>query len=170
MSDSLNRQAPVGNTRSTLALIGFLTACFAVAGLGSVITGPQTTPDGWFETLDKPFFNPPSWLFGPVWTVLYFLIALSGWLVWRRSGFFGAKVAMLLFFGQLALNLLWTAIFFGLQAPALALIEILILWAAILLTTLVFRPLSRLAAMLLLPYLAWVTFAVVLNATIWWLN
>jgi translocator protein len=105
-----------------------------------------------------------------VWTVLYFLIALSGWLVWRRSGFSGAKVAMLLFFGQLALNFLWTAIFFGLQAPALALIEILILWAAILLTTLVFRPLSRLAAVLLLPYLAWVTFAVVLNAAIWWLN
>jgi translocator protein len=170
MSDSLNRQAPVGRTRSALALIGFLTACFAVAGLGSVITTPQTIPGGWYGTLDKPFFSPPSWLFGPVWSILYFLIAVSGWLVWRQRGFSGARVAMLLFFGQLTLNFVWSAIFFGLQAPGLALVEILILWGAILLTALVFRPLSRLAAVLLLPYLAWVTFAAVLNAAIWWLN
>ena len=95
MSDTLNRRAPVGNTRSALALLGFLAACFAVAGLGSVITTAQTAPGGWFETLEKPFFSPPSWLFGPVWTILYFLIALSGWLVWRRSGFSGARVAMI---------------------------------------------------------------------------
>ena len=170
MSDSLNRQAPAGGTHSTLALIGFLMACFAVAGLGSVITTAQTSPGGWFETLDKPFFNPPSWLFGPVWTILYFLIAISGWFVWRQKGFSGARVAMLLYFGQLALNFLWTAIFFGLQAPGLALVEILILWGAILLTALAFRPLSWLAAVLLLPYLAWVTFAAILNAAIWWLN
>lgn len=170
MSDTLNRRAPVGNTRSALALLGFLAACFAVAGLGAVITTAQTAPGGWFDTLEKPFFSPPSWLFGPVWTILYFLIALSGWLVWRRSGFSGARVAMILYFGQLVLNFLWTVIFFGLQAPGLALIEILVLWGAILLTTLAFRPLSRLAAVLLLPYLAWVTFATVLNAAIWWLN
>jgi translocator protein len=170
MSDSLNRQAPVGSTRATLALIGFLTACFVVAGLGSVITTAQTTPYGWYETLDKPFFNSPSWLFGPVWTILYFLIAVSGWLVWRKSGFSGARVAMLLFCGQLALNFLWSAIFFGLQAPGLALIEIMILWGSILLTALAFRPLSWLAAALLLPYLAWVTFAAMLNVAIWWLN
>ena len=170
MSDTLNRRASVGNTRSALALLGFLAACFAVAGLGSVITTAQTAPGGWFETLEKPFFSPPSWLFGPVWTILYFLIALSGWLVWRRSGFSGARVAMILYFGQLVLNFVWTVIFFGLQAPGLALIEILLLWGAILLTTLAFRPLSRLAAVLLLPYLAWVTFATVLNAAIWWLN
>ena len=69
MSDTLNRRAPVGNTRSALALLGFLAACFAVAGLGSVITTAQTSPGGWFETLEKPFFSPPSWLFGPVWTI-----------------------------------------------------------------------------------------------------
>ena len=170
MSDILNRQAPVGSTRSTLALIGFLAACFAVAGLESVITTSQTILGGWYETLEMPFFNPPSWLFGPVWTILYFLMAVSGWLVWRRSGFTGARVAMLLFFGQLTLNFLWTALFFGLQAPGLALIEILVLWSAILLTALAFRPLSWLAAVLLLPYLAWVTFAAVLNSAIWWLN
>ena len=170
MSNSLNRQRPAGGTHSILALIGFLTVCFAVAGLGSVITTAQTSPGGWFETLDKPFFSPPSWLFGPVWTVLYFLIALSGWLVWRQGGFSGARVAMLLFFGQLALNFLWSVIFFGLQAPGLALVEIVILWINILLAALAFRPLSRLAAVLLLPYLAWVTFATVLNAAIWWLN
>ena len=170
MSDRFNRQAPVGGARSTIALIGFLTACFAVAGLGSVITTAQTISGGWLETLDKPFFSPPSWLFGPVWTILYFLIAISGWLVWRQSGFSGARVAMLLFFGQLALNFLWTAIFFGLRAPGLALVEIVILWGAILLTALTFRSLSRLAAVLLLPYLAWVTFAAVLNVAIWWLN
>jgi tryptophan-rich sensory protein len=145
-------------------------ACFAVAGLGSIITTAQTSPGGWYETLDKPFFNPPSWLFGPVWTILYVLIAISGWLVWRQSGFSRTRGAMLLFFGQLALNLLWTAIFFGLRAPGLALVEIWILWAAILLTALAFRSLSRLAAVLLLPYLAWVTFAAILNAAIWWLN
>jgi benzodiazapine receptor len=105
-----------------------------------------------------------------VWAILYFLIAVSGWLVWRKSGLSGARVAMLLFFGQLALNLLWTAVFFGLQAPGLALIEILLMWCAILLTALAFRPLSWLAAALLLPYLAWVTFAAALNAAIWWLN
>ena len=171
MSDRLNRQAPpVGSTRTTLALIVFLMACFAVAGLGSIITTAQTSPGGWYETLDKPFFNPPSWLFGPVWTILYVLIAISGWLVWRQSGFSRARGAMLLFFGQLALNFLWTAIFFGVRAPGLALVEILILWAAILLTALAFRSLSGLAAVLLLPYLAWVTFAAILNAAIWWLN
>jgi translocator protein len=170
MSDSLNRQAPTGGTRSAFVLIGFLTACFAVAALGSVITTAQIGPYGWYGTPEKPFFNPPSWLFGPVWTVLYLLMALSGWLVWRRSGFSGARVAMLLFFGQLALNLLWTAIFFGLRSPGLALIEILVLWDAILLTALAFRLQSRLAAVLLLPYLTWVTFAAVLNAAIWWLN
>jgi benzodiazapine receptor len=145
-------------------------ACFAVAGPGSIITTAQTSPGGWYETLDKPFFNPPSWLFGPVWTILYVLIAISGWLVWRQSGFSRARGAMLLFFGQLTLNFLWTAIFFGLRAPGLALVEILILWAAILLTALAFRSLSGLAAVLLLPYLAWVTFAAILNAAIWWLN
>jgi translocator protein len=88
MSDSLNRRAPVGGTRSTLALSGFLAACFAVAGLGSVITA-QITPGGWYETLEKPFFNPLSWLVGPVWTILYFLIAISGWLVWRRGVLWG---------------------------------------------------------------------------------
>jgi len=90
--------------------------------------------------------------------------------VWRRSGFSGARIAMILYFGQLVLNFLWTVIFFGLQAPGLALIEILVPWGAILLTTLAFRPLSCLAAVFLLPYLAWVTFATVLNAAIWWLN
>jgi translocator protein len=125
---------------------------------------------GWYGTLDKPFFTPPASLFGPVWTVLYLSMAVSAWLVWRREGFSGAQAAMALFSAQLVLNLLWSVIFFGLEAPGLALVEIVALWTAILLTILAFSKISRPAGWLLVPYLAWVSFATALNAGIWWLN
>lgn len=161
---------PATPVRSALVLLAFVVVCFAAAGLGSLFTTPEVAAGGWYDSLDKPFFTPPAFLFGPVWTVLYLAMAVSGWLVWRRAGFYRAKVAMTLFFAQLALNLLWSAIFFGLRAPGLGLVEIVVLWVAILATILVFRRISRPAALLLVPYLAWVTFATALNAGIWLLN
>lgn len=163
-------QRPAGPARSVLGLAVFLVVCFAIAGLGSLFTTPQVADGGWYDTLNKPFFTPPSWLFGPVWSVLYLMIAVSGWLVWRRRGFSGAPVAMALFAAQLALNFLWSAVFFGLRSPGLGLVEILVMWAGILTTILAFRRISRPAALLLIPYLAWVTFATALNAGIWLLN
>ncbi|QIN84031.1 sensory protein TspO [Rubrobacter tropicus] len=159
-----------GPARSALVLLAFVVVCFAAAGLGSLATASQVAPGGWYDTLDKPFFTPPSWLFGPVWTVLYLAMAVSGWLAWRERGFSGARAAMALFFAQLALNTLWSLVFFGLEAPGLGLVEIVVLWTAILLTIWAFRPISRPAALLLVPYLAWVTFATFLNAGIWFLN
>jgi translocator protein len=167
VQESIRRQT-TGPTRSALVLLAFVVVCFAAAGLGSLFTTPQVVPGGWYDSLDKPFFTPPSWLFGPVWTVLYLAMAVSGWLVWRGRGFSGA--AMTVFFVQLALNLGWSVVFFGLRSPALGLVEILILWTAILLTILAFRGISRPAALLLVPYLAWVTFATLLNAGILLLN
>lgn len=156
--------------RSALVLAAFVMVCFATAGLGSLFTAPQVADGGWYDSLTKPFFTPPASLFGPVWTVLYLAMAVSGWLVWRRAGFYRAKVAMTLFGAQLALNLLWSVVFFGLRAPGQGLVEIVVLWAAILATILAFRRISHPAALLLVPYLAWVTFATALNAGIWLLN
>lgn len=161
---------PGSPLRSVLLLLVFVAVCFAAAGLGSLFTAPRVADGGWYDSLNKPFFTPPASLFGPVWTVLYLAMAVSGWLVWRARGFSGAKVAMVLFFAQLALNLLWSVVFFGLRAPGLGLVEILVLWVAILATILAFRRISGPAALLLVPYLAWVTFATALNAGIWLLN
>lgn len=161
---------PAGQARSLLMLAAFVLVCFAVAGLGSLFTTPQVAPGGWYDSLNKPFFTPPNWLFGPAWTVLYLAVAVSGWLVWRERGFAGARTAMILFSVQLVLNFLWSVVFFGLRSPGWGLVEILVLWVFILLTILAFRPISRPAALLLVPYLAWVTFATALNAGIWWLN
>lgn len=169
MQESIGRRS-AGPIYSVLGLVVFVVVCFAVAGLGSLFTTPRVADGAWYDTLSKPFFTPPSWLFGPVWTVLYLAVAVSGWLAWRRRGFSGAPAAMALFAAQLALNLLWSVVFFGLRAPGLGLVEILVLWAAILATILAFRPISRPAALLLVPYLAWVTFATALNAGIWLLN
>lgn len=160
----------IGPAKSALVLLAFVIVCFAAAGLGSLATASQVAPGGWYGTLEKPFFTPPSWLFGPVWTLLYLAMAVSGWLVWRERGFAGARTALALFLAQLALNSLWSILFFGLESPGLGLVEILVLWAVIFLTIRAFRPISHPAAILLIPYLAWVTFATLLNAGIWWLN
>jgi len=109
-------------------------------------------------------------LFGPVWSVLYLAMAVAGWMVWRREGFSGAAAPLAVFGVQLALNVLWSGVFFGLRLPGVAFVEILALWAAILATILLFRRVSTPAALLLVPYLAWVTFAAVLNFEIWRLN
>jgi tryptophan-rich sensory protein len=148
-----------------LALLGFLAACFAAASTGAVFR-----PGAWYELLAKPPWRPPDWLFGPVWAVLYTMIAVSGWLVWRRVGFAGGALPLLAYAVQLALNAAWSAIFFGLRRPGLAFAEIVLLWASIAATIVLFRQIDALAALLLVPYLAWVSFAAVLNLAIVRLN
>jgi translocator protein len=133
-------------------------------GIGSLFP-----PGQWFMTLEKPSWNPPNWVFGPVWTLLYVLMGVAAWLVWDRYRG-AAKAALTLFVVHLLFNAGWSAIFFGLQSPGLAFAEILVLWALIVATIVVFWRHRPLAGMLMLPYIAWVSFAAVLNYTIWQLN
>ena len=151
-----------------LGLVIFLVVCFAAAGIGGAVTTPKIAT--WYATLAKPSWNPPNWIFGPVWSALYFCMAVAAWLVWRQGGFPSANVPLTLFAVQLALNVLWSYIFFGLEKPGLAFGEVLLLWAAIAATMIVFWQRSMIAGILFVPYLAWVSFASVLNFTIWRLN
>jgi translocator protein len=156
--------------RDLLGLLGFIVLCFAAAGLGGYWTAPSVSAGGWYDQIAKPSWTPPSWLFGPVWTALYLAMAVAGWLVWRRGGWAAYRAALALFLIQLTLNAIWSGLFFGLHSPGLAMIEILLLWIAILLTALAFFRVSRLAGWLLVPYLLWVSFASVLNFAVWRLN
>jgi tryptophan-rich sensory protein len=143
-------------------------ACFAAAGIASHYTTPAIPV--WYASLRKPAWNPPAWVFGPVWTLLYLMMAVAVWLVWRERGFAGAPLALALFAVQLVLNALWSIVFFGWRRPGLALVEIHLLWAAIFATMLSFWRISPPAAWLIWPYLLWVTFAGFLNLAIWRLN
>lgn len=154
--------------RDASGLAVFVALCLGVAALGGLFT--SSTVGTWYTTLDKPPWNPPSWVFGPVWTTLYLMMAAAGWLVWRRASWSGARRALGLFGVQLALNLAWSALFFGLERPDLALIDIVLLLAAIAATIHAFRVHSVAASLLLAPYLAWVAYATTLNAAIWELN
>lgn len=147
----------------------FLLVCLFAGGVGSIATSRSVAE--WYPVLVKPWWNPPSWLFGPVWTLLYILMGLAAWRVWRSAGGFrGATAAMVLFFIQLALNSVWSWIFFWLRMPGVALFELVLLWFAIAATIKSFLPIDVLAAWLMSPYLAWVTFAGALNSAIWLLN
>ena len=150
---------------TTLGLLGFLGACFVAAS-----TGAFFKPGPWYEALAKPSWRPPNWLFPPAWAVLYILMAVAAWLVWREAGFAGAPLALTLWFAQLVLNAAWSWIFFGLKRMDLAFAELSVLWLAILATILAFVPHSTTAAWMMLPYLAWVSFAGFLNLTMWRLN
>ncbi len=154
-------------TNSWLMLILFLAICLGVGGLGAIVTDKSVRD--WYPTLREPPGTPPSWVFGPVWTTLYILMAVSAWLVWREYRW-GARAAMLIFCGQLALNLAWSGIFFGARQPGFACVEINILWLAILFNANVFYRLNAVAGYLLIPYLLWVTYAAYLNFGIWALN
>ncbi len=142
--------------------------CFAAAGIGSLFTTPAIP--GWYAALHKPAWNPPNWIFGPVWALLYLMMGLAVWLIWRERGFAGAPLALVLFAIQLTLNALWSVIFFGWRSPGLALAEIILLWPCIFLAMLAFWRISPPAAWLMWPYLLWVTFAGFLNLSIWRLN
>jgi benzodiazapine receptor len=152
--------------RQVAGLVLSILVCFVAAGLGSVWTSKSVGT--WYETLMKPTWNPPSWVFGPVWSVLYLLMGIALWLVWRRAGLLALPVGV--FAVQLVLNALWSGLFFGLQNPGAAFAEIVVLWAAIVATIVVFWRVTPVAGGLLLPYIGWVSFAAVLNFTIWRLN
>jgi len=126
--------------------------------------------EDWYPALTKPPGTPPDWLFAPVWTALYVMMAFAAWQVWLRAGMAEAPVALGLWFVQLALNLVWSALFFGLRAPGAALVEIGALWLAVAATTAASARHDRAAPILLLPYLGWLGYAAYLNAGIWWLN
>jgi tryptophan-rich sensory protein len=154
--------------RSGLSLAGWLLLCFAVAGVSSIFMA-RGIP-GWYAGLVKPPLNPPNQVFGPVWTVLYALMAVSAWMVWKTRSSPCRRRGLRLFFVQLALNFLWTWIFFGRHQMFTAFADLVVLWIAILLTILTFRKMSHAAAWMLVPYLAWVTFAGYLNFALWRLN
>lgn len=145
-----------------LVLGGFLAACFLAA-----TSGAYFRPGAWYRGLNKPSWNPPDWLFPPAWTLLYILIAVSGWLLWREAGFAGAPFAFAAYVVQLVLNALWSALFFGLRRIDLGFVDAVAMWLAIAVTISLFAPISPLAALLLVPYLAWVSFATLLNLAIW---
>ena len=155
-----------------------LVACVVVSELAGIIGSVFTTPSigTWYAGLAKPSFNPPAWVFGPVWTTLFLLMGVALYLVWtKRTGFlfFSNKkigLAVGIFGVQLVLNTLWSILFFGLHSPGAALAEIVFLWLAILGTIVAFYKISKPAAYLLVPYIAWVSFAVVLNYMLWRLN
>jgi translocator protein len=153
---------------SWISLVPFVVICFAAAGIGSLFTSRSVNT--WYTQLRRPVWTPPNWIFGPVWTTLYLLMAISAWLVWRSTEWPSARFALSLFAIQLVLNTLWSVVFFGLRKIGLAFGEILLLWMMIVATAVAFLPLSLLAAWLLIPYLAWVFFASYLNFRIWQLN
>jgi benzodiazapine receptor len=141
-----------------------------LVGISAGLVTAQGTRD-WYPLLAKPAFTPPSWLFAPVWTALYLMMGIACYLVWKRgTAQPGVRVALVAFGTQLALNWLWSILFFGLRSPLAGLIDIVLLFVLIALTVRLFRAVSRPAALLLLPYLMWVGFATVLNFEIWRLN
>jgi benzodiazapine receptor len=151
-----------------LKLAASIIVCLLAGFLGSLFTTPAIPT--WYAALEKPFFTPPSWLFAPAWTALFILMGISFFLVWRKKGHPQFRTALVFFVVQFILNILWSAAFFGLRAPLLGLIEIVVLWIAILLTIIYFFKVSRLAGALLVPYLLWVSFASLLNYYLWILN
>jgi benzodiazapine receptor len=155
--------------RDIWKLVVSIVACLAAGAIGSVFT--RSAIPTWYAALEKPPFNPPNWLFAPVWTFLYILMGIAAFLVWRKGlGNRQVRAALIVFLIQLILNALWSVVFFGLESPLFGLIVISILWVVILVTVIQFFKISRAASVLLWPYLLWVTFAAVLNSSIWLLN
>lgn len=152
-----------------LKMLTSLAVVLVAGGIGALATNRATTT--WYQGLKKPSFNPPEWLFGPAWAVLYLLMAVAAFLVWRQGfGTAGVKLALAVFLVQIVLNALWSVLFFGLRLPLLGFVEIIVLWFAILVTTVLFFRVLPAAGILFLPYIGWVTFAAVLNAAIIVLN
>jgi len=150
------------NVTSIATLFGFVGTCFLAASPGALFR-----PGEWYERLAKPKWHPPNWLFAPAWTTLYLMIAFSGWLVWRQAGFVAATVPLVVYAVSLVFNAAWSVFFFGLHRPDFAFLDVILLWAAIVATIVLFYPVEQFSAFLLLPYLLWVTFAAALNMAIW---
>ena len=153
---------------NTFKFIVSVGTCFLVAALGSIVTTPSIST--WYAALEKPFFNPPNWIFGPVWSLLYLMMGISLYLVWSKKSTSTVRHAITIFGIQLLVNFLWSFVFFYLHQPLLAFITILVLWSAILYTITIFKPISKPASYLLVPYLLWVSFASILNVFIMLLN
>lgn len=151
-----------------IGLLVFVTLCLGAGAVGGIVTGSEI--ERWYRTLEKPAWQPPDWLFGPVWTTLYLMMAVAAWLIWKPVGLKGAAFPLGLFAAQLLLNIAWSWIFFGMHRPGWALLELAILWFAIALTAWAFFRRSPLAGWLMVPYLGWVSFAGALNYEIWRLN
>ena len=151
-----------------IVLAFFVALCLVIGALGAAVVA--TSVDTWYADLAKPPFTPPDRLFGPVWTVLYVLMAIAAWRVWRAADRDTRRGPLTLFALQLALTLGWTVVFFGLQKIGAAVATIVVLDVGVVVTTLAFRPIDRWAGLLMVPYLAWVAFATVLNIAIWRLN
>ena len=151
-----------------LKLIISLALPLLVGFTASLYTRPEI--EGWYRLLNRPEWNPPNWLFAPVWTSLYILMGVACYLIWIKAPSAQRRAALLLYFAQLALNFTWSFLFFRMHQPGLAFVEIILLWLCILLTIFAFARLSRLAAWLLVPYISWVSFAAILNYTIWQMN
>lgn len=154
--------------RSAAVLVGLVFLCLAAGAIGGWVTRPAV--EDWYPDLAKPWFTPPGWAFAPVWTTLYVAMAIAAWLAWRSPDRVRAQDALYLFAIQLGFNLGWSMLFFGTRAIGLALVEILALLVAIAATMHAFWQLDRRAGLLMLPYLAWVGYAMALNAAIWWMN
>lgn len=152
-----------------LKIVLLTVVCVAIGYLSGMVTRDSITT--WYPTLEKPIFNPPNWIFAPVWTLLYVMMGIAAGLVWTSNSDEKAIQKALGFFAiQFGLNALWSYLFFGLHNPLLALVEIVLLWLMIFETYNLFKRIDKTAGLLLIPYLAWVSFATILNASIWWLN
>lgn len=153
-----------------LRIATVIMTCLAVGYISSLVTR-ENIPT-WYADLNKPFFNPPNWVFAPVWTLLYIMMGLAAGLVWNKidTDEKNVKKAFLFFLIQLALNALWSYLFFGLRNPMLASFEIIVLWLMIYETYIQFKKIDKVSAYLLLPYLAWVSFATLLTFSVWYLN
>lgn len=155
--------------RDIWKLVVSIIACLAAGAIGSIFT--RSAIPTWYATLEKPAFNPPNWLFAPVWTLLYIMMGVAAFLVWRKGlENRQVRIALIVFLVQLVLNALWSVVFFGLESPLFGVVVIAALWVAILFTVLKFHRISLAASVLMWPYLLWVTFAAVLNVSIWLLN
>jgi tryptophan-rich sensory protein len=159
--------SPFSTSKQVAGLVAWLVASFVAAGIGAA-AAIDAAP--FYAQLVRPAWAPPASLFGPVWTALYLLMAIAAWLAWRVGGFRAARTALALFFVQLALNALWSWLFFAWHRGGLALADIVVLWAAIVATLLAFWRIRPLAGALLVPYLLWVSFATALNLAVWRLN
>ena len=151
-----------------ISLIVFLIVCLSVSGVGGAITA--TSVDTWYQALEKPAFNPPDWVFAPVWTALYLFMGVAAWRIWRFRALKAARIALVVFGLQLCLNVGWSFLFFGLQQINIALVEIVILLFVIISNMFLFWRLDRFAGLLFVPYVAWVSYATILNASLSFLN
>ena len=159
-----------GGTRQWWVLASFIALCMITGSIAGAVTAPAI--DGWYRALAKPDWTPPDWLFGPAWTVLYILMSVAAWRVWRTAGGFSgpARTPLIWFFIQLAFNFAWSFCFFAARSPLLGLIEIVPFWLSIVVTMVLFWRLDRWAGWMFVPYLAWVSFAAALNFAIWLMN